>query len=196
MYARWRRQWMSSLDSIFEELRQQFKTPDALNPAKSDPLFYFVHAPEDTLELKKRIPLWIAKFREDGKEVEVVSFADLLWQIIDASGRWDDWLESEPTEEPEQINRAVKDAVRSGNALVEAVARHLDSALPNRVLFLVDAALVHPYFRLRTLVSGLHDRVKLPAIIFYPGRRSGQYGLRFLGFYPEDPNYRSSLIGD
>lgn len=105
---------MSSLDSTFEELRQQFKNPDALNPAKSDPLFYFVHAPEDTLELKKKIPLWIAKFREDGKEVEVVSFADLLWQIIDASDRWDDWLESEPTEEREQINRAVKDAVRSG----------------------------------------------------------------------------------
>lgn len=187
---------MSSLDSTFEQLRQQFQNPDALNPAKSDPLFYFVHAPEHTLELKKKIPLWIAKFREDGKDVEVISFATLLWKIIDDSDRWDDWVEAESLDELGASNAAVKDAVRSGNAMVEAVARHLATAPPNRVLFLVDAALVHPYFRLRTLESGLHDRVHVPAIIFYPGRRSGQYGLRFLGFYPEDPNYRSSLIGE
>ena len=44
---------MSSLDSTFEELRARLRSPDALNPAKSDPLFYFVHAPEETLEVKR-----------------------------------------------------------------------------------------------------------------------------------------------
>ena len=58
-----------------------------------------------------------------------------------------------------------------------------------------DAGLVHPYFRIRTLESALHDRVKIPTVIFYPGRRSGQYGLCFLGFYSVDGNYRSTLIG-
>jgi hypothetical protein len=31
--------------------------------------------------------------------------------------------------------------------------------------------------------------------VFYPGTRSGQYGLHFLGFYPVDGNYRSTLLG-
>ena len=63
---------MSSLDSTFNELRAQLKKPDALNPAKSDPLFYFVHAPEEALEVKKKLPLWTAMLREDGREVQVV----------------------------------------------------------------------------------------------------------------------------
>jgi hypothetical protein len=55
--------------------------------------------------------------------------------------------------------------------------------------------MLHPYFRARILESILHDRIKVPTVIFYPGRRSGQYGLHFLGFYPEDGNYRATLIG-
>ena len=95
---------MSSLDSTFEELRARLRSPDALNPAKSDPLFYFVHAPEETLEVKKKLPLWIAMLREDGRDVEVVSLSALFWQLVDDSGRWDDWLEIEPDFELGEIN--------------------------------------------------------------------------------------------
>ena len=41
----------------------------------------------------------------------------------------------------------------------------------------------------------LESEVKTPTVIFYPGRRSGQYGLHFLDFYPVDGNYRSTLLG-
>jgi len=187
---------MSSLDSTFDELRARLNSPDALNPAKSDPLFYFVHAPEETLEVKRKLPLWTAKLREDGKEVEIVSLAELLWQIIDESGRWEDWLEIESEYEIAEINDAVRDVLRAENALAEAVAKHIASPTPDRVIFLTDTGLVHPYFRVRALESSLHDRVQVPAVIFYPGRRSGQYGLHFLGFYPVDGNYRSTLIGE
>lgn len=186
---------MSLLDSTFEEMRKWLKSPDALNPAKSDPLFYFVHAPEETLEVKRKLSLWTAKLREDDKEVEIISLSALAWQIIDDSGRWEDWLEIEPEYELGEINEAVRDVLRSENALAEAVAHHIANPLPNRVVFLVDTGLIHPYFRVRALESALHDRVKVPTIIFYPGRRSGQYGLHFLGFYPVDGNYRSTLIG-
>lgn len=33
---------MSSLDELFEELLVRLREPDALNPAKSDPILYFV----------------------------------------------------------------------------------------------------------------------------------------------------------
>ena len=84
-----------------------------------------------------------------------------------------------------QINEAVRDVLRAEQGIVETVARHVAQPVPDRVLFLTDAGLVHPYFRLRSLESGLHDRVQVPTVIFYPGRRSGQYGLHFLGFYSE-----------
>ncbi len=187
---------MSSLDSTFDELRAQLKKPDALNATKSDPLFYFVHAPEETLDIRNKAPLWTAMLREDGKEVQVVSFSALFWKLIDESGRWDDWLEIESDYEPGEINEAVRDVLRGGNALAEAVAGYVSGPSPDRVVFLIDTGLLHPYFRVRAIESALHDRVKVPTVLFYPGRRSGQYGLRFLGFYGEDGNYRSTLIGE
>ena len=63
------------------------------------------------------------------------------------------------------------------------------------MVFVTDTIALHPYFRARSLESGLHDRVKVPTVIFYPGRRSGQYGLHFLGFYEFDGNYRATLLG-
>jgi hypothetical protein len=186
---------MYSLDATFDELRQRLQNPDTLHPAKSDPVFYFVHAPHQDLELRTNLPILVEMLRQDGKEVITISLADLVWELIDVSGRWNDWLEAEPEADLAQINEAVRDVLRAENGLVETVAGYVTQHIPDRVLFLTDAGLVHPYFRLRSLESGLHDRVQIPTVIFYPGRRSGQYGLHFLGFYWEDGNYRSILIG-
>jgi hypothetical protein len=186
---------MPSLDSTFDELRAQLQSPEVLNPAKSDPVFYLVHAPSETLEVKKKIPLWAAILRNDGREVLVVSFADLVWRIIDNSGRWEDWLSVESEHQISEINDAIRDVLRAESAFVAAVAEYVTEPVANRIVFLTDAGLVHPYFRVRTLESSLHDNFKVPTVIFYPGRRSGQYGLHFLGFYSVDGNYRSTLIG-
>lgn len=69
------------------------------------------------------------------------------------------------------------------------MAEALESAPEGTVVLLTEAEPLHPYFRTRTIESRLHDRVKTPTVIFYPGRRSGQYGLHFLDFYPIDGNY-------
>lgn len=186
---------MPSLDNTFAELTAKLRDPEALNPAKSDPLFYFVHDPAETLALKLKLPVWTASLARDGWTVDQVSVSDLVWEIVDASGRWEEWLAIEPDADTPQINEAIRDVLRSNNALVEAVARHLEPPRQQKLVFLTDAAMLHPYFRVRALESGLHDRVRVPTVLFYPGRRSGQYGLYFLGFYPVDGNYRSTLVG-
>lgn len=186
---------MSSLDSTFAELRVQLLRPDILHPAKSDPLFYFVHDPGETLVLKLMIPVWTAALEQDGWVVEQVSVSEAMWAIIDKSGRWAEWLELEREAESGQLNEAIRDVLRSENALVEAIARHVEHPGDRRLVFLTDLATLHPYFRVRALESGLHDRVAVPTVLFYPGYRSGQYGLHFLGFYPVDGNYRSTLLG-
>jgi len=186
---------MSSLDTTFKELLDRVREPDALNPAKSDPIFYFVYPPEAMLELKKRLPRWMTKVREAGFEVERVSLSDVLWRIIDESGRWDAWLEIEHEADIDQLNEAIRDVLRSGHVFTEAVAARIEAVDEGTIVLLTEAEVLHPYFRTRTIESRLHDRVKTPTVIFYPGRRSGQYGLHFLDFYPVDGNYRSSLLG-
>ena len=186
---------MYSLDNAFDELIDKIRDPDALNPAKSDPVFYFAYPPELMLDLKKRLPRWTSKLREAGLEVHRISLSDILWSAVDDSGRWDSWLDLEADADPEQINEAVRDVLRQGNALVDRVAEVVESAPEGTVVLLTEAELLHPYFRTRTIESRLHDRVNAPTVIFYPGRRSGQYGLHFLNFYPVDGNYRSTLLG-
>jgi hypothetical protein len=186
---------MPSLDEIFQELLAKLRQPDALNPAKSDPFFYFVHDPGETLAVKQKLPVWTAQLRNDGWTVERVSLSELLWKIIEDSGRWQEWIELESEADPSALNEAVRDVLRTDNALVEAVAAHVAEPRERTIVFLTETAVLHPYFRTRALESGLHDRVKVPTVIFYPGRRSGQYGLHFLNFYPVDGNYRSTLLG-
>ena len=186
---------MYSLDNAFIELTEKLRQPDALNPAKSDPIFYFAYPPELMLDLKKRLPRWTVKIREAGFDVRRVSLADILWDTVDKSGRWDIWLELEAGSDSEEINEAMRDVLRQGNAFADRVVEAVESAPEGTVVFLTEAELLHPYFRTRTIESRLHDKVKTPTVIFYPGRRSGQYGLHFLDFYPVDGNYRSTLLG-
>lgn len=186
---------MVSLDTAFNELLDKIRDPDALNPARSDPVFYFAYPPERMLTVKKHLPRWTTRIREAGFEVRRVSLADILWDTVDKSGRWDLWLELEAEADADQINEAVRHVLRQGNALIDRVVEVVGSTPEDTVVLLTEAELLHPYFRTRIIESRLHDKVKTPTVIFYPGRRSGQYGLHFLDFYPVDGNYRSTLLG-
>ena len=186
----------TQLEADFEKLRQQLGDPDSLNPAHSDPIFYFVYPPSQVLTVRKLLPGWIARLKnENGLQVETLSLSEVMWQLIDASGRWDDWLELEPEFDLKEINEAIRDVLRSDNALVERVAERVSPPRENTVLFITDVELLHPYFRSRVIENYLNNKVQIPAIFFYPGRRAGQYGLHFLDFYPEDSGYRSTLVG-
>jgi Domain of unknown function (DUF1788) len=186
---------MPSLDETFEELTEKLREPAALNPAMSDPFFYFVHDPAQTLEVKRNLPRWSATLERHGWKVERLSLARILWQVVEASGRWNEWLELESDATQDQVNAAVRDALQADGAFVEALSETLSKERPGTLVLLTDTLALHPYFRVRSLEHALHDRVKTPAVLFYPGRRTGQYGLHFLGFYPEDGNYRATLVG-
>lgn len=186
---------MPSLDEDFEQLAARLSEPASLSASRSDPFYYFVYPPEQALEVRRRLPVWTARLRNAELDVERVSFSDLLWELVDASGRWDGWLQVEAEADTEQVNEAVRDVLRSGDALVKKVASIVERERPRTVVFLTETEMLHPYFRVRVLESTLHDHIRVPTVVFYPGRRSGQFGLHFLGFYAEDGNYRATLIG-
>ena len=186
---------MLSLDKTFEELREQLSHPELLNPARSDPFFYFVHAPAETVLLKQKTSVWSSALSHQGWKVERLSLAREIWKLVVASGRWEEWLALEPNCEVQELNEAISDVLSSDNALIESIAKHVCEEREKVIVLITDTAALHPYFRVRALESGLHNRVKVPTVVFYPGRRSGQYGLHFLDFYDFDGNYRATLLG-
>lgn len=186
----------TQLEADFEELCQRLGDTDALNPAHSDPIFYFVYPPSQILAVRRLLPSWTARLKhKNGLEVETLSLSQIIWQLIDASGRWDEWLELEPQADLDKVQEAINDVLRSGNALVEQVAEHVAVPRKNAVLLIIDTELLHPYFRSRAIESYLNNSVQVPVVFFYPGERVGQYGLRFLGFYDVDYGYRSTIVG-
>ncbi len=185
------------LEENFEELVKKLKSPNALNPLQSAPVFYFVYPPRQILTVRKLLPVWKARLAErDRLNVHLISVAEIVDEVIQASGRWETWLGLEEDFEIEEMNRSVSSALEQNEALIRAVVDRVKAAAgPGDIVFLTDIELLHPYARTRPIEHALHQQTVAPVVFFYPGRRVGQYGLRFLEFYPEDSGYRSTIVG-
>ena len=65
----------------------------------------------------------------------------------------------------------------------------------NGIMLVTDLEALHPYMRIGVIENHLYEKFTIPTVFFYPGVRTGKSRLKFLGFYPEDGNYRSVHIG-
>lgn len=206
------------LDATFADLRRELLRPDQLDPTHTDPFFTFVHEPEQALDIAERIATrWRGALERDGFHVEILSLRELLWSIVDASGRWDTWMETQAMADPAEYdapNGSMRDVLGDDlNApppprpgVLRTLIQRLQEAprgsaadRPSggrRLVLLTDMALLHPWLRVDTMGAALHDKLSCPTVLFYPGTRHGQFRLQFLGLYPEDgAAYRTTILG-
>lgn len=113
------------LENAFQELRAMLKQPATLNPAHSDPIFYFVYRPEHMLTVKLRLAGWMGTLRNDGFQPVRISLADLVRELIDASKHWEDWLALEAEAEPGDLNHEINNVLIQNNALINQVAERI-----------------------------------------------------------------------
>ena len=69
--------------------------------------------------------------------------------------------------------------------------RNIDQSL----LLVTDLEALHPFMRIGTIEAQLQGKFDVTIVFLYPGVRTGVTKLKFLGFYPEDGNYRSVHVG-
>src|SRR5262249_13083401 len=142
---------------------------DRFKPTHADPFFTFVHEPAQTLELHARLRRWGSVLEKRGFDVEVHSLGALAWDIVEASGRWDDWLEVEERGQYLEASKSMRDVLQragEGKSLLSRVEQVLAapswrarSHTRERIVLLTDAALLHPWVRVDKLVSSLHDKI-------------------------------------
>ncbi|MEO1652852.1 MAG: BREX protein BrxB domain-containing protein, partial [Bacteroidota bacterium] len=65
--------------------------------------------------------------------------------------------------------------------------------IPKSILIVTDLEMLHPFSRFGPIEQSIYNQIEIPIIILYPGKKTGS-ALKFLGFYPEDGNYRSKHI--
>ena len=80
-------------------------------------------------------------------------------------------------------------------AVIEGKLAELETRTDHPVLVVTDLEALHPYLRIGAVESALYGKFKVPTVFMYPGVRAGATKLKFLGFYPEDGNYRSVHVG-
>ena len=97
----------------------------------------------------------------------------------------------------EKTNKSLANALTGRDQLqkrLESTISELKSD-PEAIVLVTDLEALHPYLRRGAIESQLQGKFHIPTIFFYPGVRTGKTRLRFLGFYPEDGNYRSVHVG-
>ena len=84
-------------------------------------------------------------------------------------------------------NGALQDRLEAKLSTLEGKAK--------AILLVSDLEALHPFMRIGVVEGKLQGKFHVPTVFFYPGVRTGKTRLKFLGFYPEDGNYRSVHVG-
>lgn len=189
---------MSSLDSDFNDLIDKIKHGREFGHASFEPIFYLVFHPDRILDVKRRQFAWEKRLSNEGWDVHVFSIADAIGEILANAPMRKIWLAADQRAPLawEKTNKSLANAVANGalQARLEAVLSAMDPGKKS-ILLVTDLEALHPYMRIGVIEGQLQGKFKVPTVFFYPGVRTGKTRLKFLGFYPEDGNYRSVHVG-
>jgi len=190
---------MSSLRADFDELLRRVESGREFTHASYEPIFYLVFHPRDILEVKRLMPGWTARLRNDGWQVEDFSIAQHVAEILSAAPMRKIWLAADRKNPLDwaKTNRALANALTARGQLQQQLETLLEKLEGQRktIVLVTDLEALHPYLRIGAIETQLQGKFHVPTVFFYPGTRSGKTRLRFLGFYPEDGNYRSVHVG-
>ena len=189
---------MSSLNDDFKELLERIRHGRELGHAGFEPIYYLVFSPLKILEVKRQMPAWTAKLKNEGWNVHIFSIMENIAQILESAPLRKIWLDADskaPTKW-EKTNQSLANTLSNGS-LQKALEQKL-AELGNQdksILLVTDLEALHPYMRIGVIEGNLQGKFNSLTVFFYPGERTGKTKLKFLGFYPDDGNYRSVHVG-
>lgn len=190
---------MSSLKADFDELRERIRHGRQLGHASFEPIYYLVFPPKQILEVKRQTPAWTSKLHQDGWDVHTFSVIEHVWELINDDPFWSLCVREDKAApfDWRRTNKALADILNADPGLLtrfEGALRPLEG-MRNALLLVTDLEALHPFMRIGAIESQLQGKFHVPTIFLYPGTRTGKTRLKFLGFYPEDGNYRSVHVG-
>jgi hypothetical protein len=199
---------MHSLKDKFDEVCLRVRDGRRLESTGSAPIYYLVFPVKQILEVKRQTKAWIAKLENLGWKVVTFSFAETLESIFKNHKLRGSWVVGEKMllsksqggvsgVAMSQINTTLAKALTEGPELLTLIRQKMTEASShsNGLLLFTELEAIHPYLRINSIEAKIQDEVRSPVIVLYPGKREGKTSLKFLEFYPADPNYRSEHVG-
>ena len=190
---------MSSLRADFDELRERIRHGRKLGHASFEPIYYLIFSPKQILEVKRQTTAWVAKLRQEGWDVHTFSMAEQIWALLKSDPLWPLCL-LEDKSDPlnwQRTNDALADILTADDGILKRLEDALQplARQQNALLLVTDLEALHPFLRIGAIESQLQGKFHVPTLFLYPGTRTGTTRLSFMGFYPEDGNYRSVHVG-
>jgi hypothetical protein len=190
---------MSSLKADFDELIERIRAGRDLNHASFEPIYYLVFPPSQIIEVKRQTPAWISKLTIENWEVSTFSIGEEIETILKKDPRYPFWIaaDAKAPQDWTKTNESIRNALETSGSLQSRLEQLLSKLEGNKkaLVLVTDLEALHPYLRIGAIETQLQGKFQVPTVFLYPGVRSGKTSLRFLGFYPEDGNYRSVHVG-
>jgi hypothetical protein len=161
------------------------------------PYAIFHYPPEVEFDLRAELELLTTRLENAGKRVTRISLAECLFEAIRTEGYTEqDMLENEPVTGVQTMVDTIHSILESAHPLVDLVAGRLpqDQYPLKDVILLNRTGALFPVYRSHALLEQMKGRLKVPAVLFYPGELDGPTGLSFMGALDPDPNYRPRIF--
>lgn len=183
-----------NVDTKYRELLDYLLEPKTYNYSGDKTVCYLTYSMDDIISVKRNLnEVWIGLAKNKGLDVTILSIHEVLKNFFQKdeyrieAGEYAVDNEEETLEVYQSLGENLKNQEIIETAILE-VQEEID--LKKGVLFITDLEAIHPYSRFGPIEQKIYNKIKVPIVVFYPGEISGT-ALRFLGFYPEDGNYRS-----
>lgn len=190
---------MSSLKADFDELIKQIRHGREVGHASFEPVYYLIFPPEQILLVKRQTPAFVSRLKNEGWRVKEFSIREQIAEFLQNDPLWTLWntFDRRKPQDWKLTNESLANALIKGEALQKKLESWIEqhSQEKDSLILVTDLEALHPYMRIGTIESQLQSKFKIPTVFLYPGKRTGKTRLKFLGFYPEDGNYRSVHIG-
>ncbi|MCX8207897.1 MAG: DUF1788 domain-containing protein [Methanothrix sp.] len=142
------------------------------------------YRPADEWMMRREVNLLASRLRDHGKNVRMISLAELLWEAIDKSEGMDVLIELERSMGFEEAQRQVSTYLTDPDymPLSDLLANQLIDLDPKKdVAFLIRAASMAPaIYPMSRLLNEMHGRTMVTIILFYPGTLEGTTGMPFM----------------
>lgn len=173
------------LDHLLEPLTHDY--------AGDKTICYLTFPIDQMLEVKRKLnTTWISLAKNKGLKVELLSLHTVLKVFFDKDEYRIEAGEDAAADlyEMKEVFSSLGSNLDNQKVIDQAILDAQEKVGKNGILFITDLEAIHPYTRFGPIEQRIYNEIKVPIVVFYPGERSGS-ALKFLGFYPEDGNYRS-----
>ena len=193
---------MLSLKDRIELLENDLRAiPPRVSVYQDLPFAILRYDPEEEWQLRNQIRLLATRLGECGKEVHIISLAELLWESISKSEDLQAIVELEEQRGFEAAQEQVTTYLSDSDwcPLPDLLTDRLRLLDPRKsIAFLIRAAAMAPaIYHMSRLLDEMQGRTRVTTILFYPGTLEGTTGLRFMALKDREAmgNYRVKIYG-